>query len=93
MSDIRTGGPAFPIDAYITQGYMQAEGMTMRDYFAGQAAHAAAAHAFANIPKAQAMQLLPEEWAARIAYGVADAMLAFKEATDPKRDPNEDLPF
>lgn len=47
----------------------------------------------ANIPKAQAMQLLPEEWAARIAYGVADAMLAFKEATDPKRDPNEDLPF
>lgn len=96
MSEIVTGGPAFPIECHIAGGYRADEGLTMRDYFAGQALPAACTIAFHNASQATDMQLLPEEWAARIAYGMADAMLARKFATDPKPrayDADDDRPF
>lgn len=34
MSEIVTGGPAFPIECHIAGGYRADEGLTMRDYFA-----------------------------------------------------------
>ncbi|MDX1222732.1 hypothetical protein GOL85_13465 [Sinorhizobium medicae] len=69
---IEDGGYAFPVQSS-TWDY---KGITVRDWFAGQALPAAAAHAFRNIDEARRLSLLPEEWASRIAYGMADAMLA-----------------
>jgi len=59
-----TGGPAFPVG----YGYAQADevGMTLRDYFAAQAA--AGLGAVGSF-------ISPEIWA-RTAYEIADAMLA-----------------
>jgi len=39
MSTVNTGGPAFPTEAYDLerQTVVREEGMTLRDYFAGQA--------------------------------------------------------
>ena len=73
MSEINTGGPAFPsglIDPSTPQDAVQPiyPGMTLRDYFA-----------------AKAMQVLRNdlsaEWIAMRAYEMADAMLAARSAT------------
>lgn len=37
MSEINTGGPAFPIDRIAVNKEFGSSGMTLRDYFAGQA--------------------------------------------------------
>jgi len=52
------------------------DGMTLRDWFAGQALAEAFDHARNNIEVGADMGYLPEEWAAKMAYGLADAMLA-----------------
>jgi hypothetical protein len=58
------GGPAFPVK-------YQSGGMTLRDYFAGQAlAGFLAAHA------GQGVSLPEDDWSATRAYEIADAMLA-----------------
>lgn len=56
-----------------TWGY---EGMSLRDYFAGQAIEAAwaAAMEFSRSPET------PEDFAAKQAYAIADAMLAARSA-------------
>lgn len=64
MSEINTGGPAFPIAA----GGALEDGMTMRDFFA--------AHALAGLVVGRSMY--PIEWA-EAAYEMADAMLAARE--------------
>lgn len=59
-----TGGPAFPAGAHF--------GMTLRDYFAGQA-----------LVAVSAMYCNPDAMERKIAitaYGIADAMLAAREA-------------
>jgi uncharacterized protein YodC (DUF2158 family) len=58
MSKIDDGGPAFPSDEYQT-------GMTLRDWFAGQALRARWGDGSA---------MTPEE-AAQMAYQLADAMI------------------
>ncbi len=77
---IDDGGYAFPCGPDDKSGWSAEYGMSMRDYFAGQALPAACTLAFANIRQATDMQLLPEEWAARIAVGVADAVMAALKA-------------
>jgi hypothetical protein len=70
----KDGGPAFPISAQPldAQGKPIAEqytawGMTLRDYFAGQALVGAS------------QQTAQCQWAAESAYAFADAMLAQRE--------------
>lgn len=68
MSNKNTGGPAFPCDGDIKRIFT---GMTLRDYFAGQA--------LAGIMTSYAVARGPsEQWidaAAKISFLVADAML------------------
>lgn len=58
----RTGGQAFPSE--------RGQGMTLRDYFAGQA--------ITTFIKGENVTV---SWAAEWAYGVADAMLVARKAT------------
>jgi hypothetical protein len=73
MSDINTGGPAFPCDPFaasepknVAEAKRLAEGMTLRDYFAAQAVQGyvgqGRSYDFADIAQAS--------------YRVADAMLS-----------------
>jgi hypothetical protein len=63
---INDGGPAFP------PGDGSENGMTLRDYFAGQA--------LAAMPAGYMVEQ-PDHVIARFAYSLADAMLAAQEAT------------
>ena len=75
MSDIETGGPAFPVKA-VPENYF---GMTLRDYFAAKAMQAfirAAPHGTTfgtDYPKTN-MQY------ANASYAMADAMLQARES-------------
>lgn len=80
MSDTNDGGPAFPLgDTYVqlpgeaigrSRGH---PGMTLRDWFAGQALCGSIAFPIPGNEK------IPEN-AARFAYAYADAMLAARKA-------------
>ena len=66
-----TGGPAFPQDLGGRRGDDPSlQGMTLRDYFAAQAAAGLGAYFAAG-----GVFVHPESWAGR-AYEIADAMLA-----------------
>ena len=67
----QTGGPAFPFNAG-EFGIEPASGMTLRDWFAGQALAGYMAHLTANdhSPSSHAYECASE------AYGFADAMIA-----------------
>jgi hypothetical protein len=65
MSNINNGGPAFPFDGYYGETY----GMTLRDWFAGQAL--AGLTADPDMPGAARC--------AALAYAYADAMLRARE--------------
>lgn len=70
MSDIYTGGPAFPSDVL--------DGMSLRDYFA---AHALAGH-LSNVVTVEWASKDPAAMTQRLAqlsYEYADAMLAARE--------------
>lgn len=76
MGKLNDGGPAFARPATIERGYQPSyaqSGMTLRDYFAGQA--------LAGIvgPKAEGFSL-SEGACAKWAYDYADAMLKAREA-------------
>ena len=76
MSEIKTGGPAYPTprkitsNAIVDQTIHTVGGMTLRDYFAAHALQGGLAH---NRPAADMAG-----WA-KWAYQVADAMLAARE--------------
>lgn len=82
---IDDGGPAFAGGLFEPQhgGSNDREpwnpGMSLRDWLAGQALPAACTLAFGNIGQASTMGFLPEEWAAKIAYSVSDAMIAARK--------------
>lgn len=68
------GGPAFPNitpDMPVDGG----PGMSLRDWFAGQAMHGIVAGFWANPESLE----LPDKRLALLAYGAADAMLAARE--------------
>ena len=77
MSQINTGGPAFPTKSYDIERQVMTreEGMTLRDYFAAKAMQA-------NIEMLSAASL--PDWngeVARLSYLMADAMLRARGAT------------
>ena len=85
MSNIDTGGPAFPVaDPFgahkpqnVDEAKRLAEGMTMRDYFAAKAmpVHMAALSTWdAGSQEAWHNEI------ARISYAIADAMLKARES-------------
>lgn len=78
--------PAFPVVIPDGCGGFQKVygGMTLRDWFAGQVIGSFRYDAD-FIAQAGAMNLLPEEHAASVAYAVADAMLAAR-LTDTGRN-------
>jgi hypothetical protein len=66
MSNINNGGPAFPFDGYYGETY----GMTLRDWFAGQA--------LAGLIADPSRDGSADD-RARYAYAYADAMLRARE--------------
>lgn len=76
MSDIETGGPAFPTAADNGHSANQ-DGMTLRDYFAAKAMHATMV-----TPADTENHAESSDWAlsmAKMAYRVADAMLRARQ--------------
>lgn len=80
---VNTGGPAFPraaIGEDCGRPYGQQEGMSLRDWFAGQAMQAIANDMAGVVATADEHGVNPTVLMARLAYGVADAMLAARDA-------------
>ena len=81
MSETNTGGPAFPVSA----GHeVYSSGMTLRDWFAGQALAGMveiAGRAPMEASDAGAHKNLAN--AARLAYAFADAMIAQSQKQEP----------
>lgn len=77
MTAPNDGGPAFPMQYSHGPEQIGTEpGMTLRDYFAGQAL---AGYLAAGLTKD------PKPWdAAKVAYGYADAMIAERAKTDDR---------
>jgi uncharacterized protein YodC (DUF2158 family) len=77
MTDAKDGGPAFPqndLSAYgMGPSEVQSQGMSLRDWFAGQA--------LAGMMAAQSVPHSAEKWAFA-AYTVADAMMAVRSRHD-----------
>jgi hypothetical protein len=69
------GGPAFPSEGFVCSDGIKYDGMTLRDYFA--------AKAMVIVPEMTAYNMKDNEtradYTARIAYKMADAMLAERE--------------
>lgn len=69
------GNPsAFPSGDF--RGCEPGYGMTLRDWFAGQALSQSFDYACNRPESLIGRDYLPEEWAAKMAYALADAMLA-----------------
>lgn len=74
------GGPAFPNEALIDQGYYYPKavrivgGMSLRDWFAGMA--------LAEVPDPIGEKDAPKT--AMLAYAIADAMIALRRSPIPK---------
>jgi hypothetical protein len=79
MSDINTGGPAFPLDAEIRPTIDKEWcGMTLRDYFAAKAMPIAAGGL--NQPREDFVRNDQYSRLTQDAYKLADAMLEAREA-------------
>ncbi len=76
------GGPAFP--GYFPASDDQEEycftGMTLRDWFAGQALAGPLAASVAKYDAQEFAQLGGHTWMAAVAFNIADAMLKAREA-------------
>lgn len=80
---IDDGGPAFPTEPNTQPGFYLHHGMSLRDYFAGQALPAviSATSAGQHRPTARDSDTSISFAIARDAYLVADAMLAARKAS------------
>lgn len=75
MTKIKNGGPAFP--SHVSMGEVTYRGMSLRDWFAGQAlVHIANWTPYCDHSDTKSFQKAKAEYA----YGLADAMLAAREA-------------
>lgn len=87
MSDINTGGPAFPSLLKVGDVALTEFGMTLRDYFAAKAMQGIVSSidgedSYQRLRgHAAAAGLSVSEWIACDAYKQADAMLAAREVT------------
>lgn len=83
MSEIDDGGAAFPIDSYMLnpnateKEIKEAQGMTLRDYFAAAALQGFLANSSNEFVMLRHVNLASE------AYMVADAMLAKRKEAQP----------
>lgn len=79
MNEIKDGGPAFPLAHshvdLVNTNWSHANGLSLRDYFAAKAMHAALVTCAGAEDEKQAIEL-----AARIAYLAADSMLRARGA-------------
>lgn len=85
MDKVEDGGPAFPHRGDIQLGIMPTSGMSLRDYFAGQAlAGMIASHDWTkNIALESKRDNVPAVYAlSKAAYFAADAMLLARKAGD-----------
>ena len=84
---VNTGGPAFPIEGNDMFGgsFTRSPGMTLRDWFAGRAMQALASDMAGVAAVADEHDVNSTVLLARLAYGMADAMLAARDAT-PKAE-------
>lgn len=76
MAENPTAFPAQPLGSDGLPSCDMSSGMSLRDWFAGQAAPSALSHAANCVQTGSALSVIPEEWAAQISYAYADAMLA-----------------
>lgn len=78
MTDTNDGGPAFPMPAseHSQGGHFEQLGMSLRDWFAGQAIPAVIRQCASDLSWNNPDKLTPAQYFARTAYEVADAMLA-----------------
>lgn len=77
MSDINTGGPAFPVPMFSighAKYEAQQQGLTLRDYFAAKALQSVVGWVSTR------SETLDYHQCAKSAYGIADAMLKARAA-------------
>ena len=86
MSKANDGGPAFPVDNAAMDGQggvwkhaVGLTGMTLRDWFAGQALPEMMEVTKAEAAKSAEKDETSSQWIARMAYVMADAMLAERD--------------
>lgn len=73
------GGPAFPTEPNTQPGFYVHHGMSLRDWFAGQAVVAIAADVLkSDVKRPEEFDTL-QDWVATMSYELADAMLAARE--------------
>jgi hypothetical protein len=77
MAQRNDGGPTFPTEPNTQPGFYAHHGMSLRDYFAGQALAGLAGRKFHKGDAGEGYA----EWAASMAYEFADALLAARERT------------
>jgi hypothetical protein len=93
MSRVITGGPAFPIECNIVNGFRDDTGVNLRDWFAAKAISGIIA-AHTQIDYGYEVGLVVKE-----AYQIADAMMAESIRADEanaearKEEFGDDLPF
>ena len=77
MSEKDNGGPAFPTEPNTQPGYYAHHGMTLRDWFAGQALHALMIQAYKILDGTPGLEdgITVFSVASKAAYRCADAML------------------
>ena len=78
MSETRDGGPAFPRPASTPEEnqVIEQDGMSLRDYFAGQALSSVLQDV---ADEKQLGGMAPKDAAAKLAYIIADAMIRARE--------------
>jgi len=83
MSKINDGGCAFPFEGGTNNGYSPAPGMTLRDWFAGQALPAVLCRLYQIADRDGRTFENVYAVAASASQEVADAMLAAREGETP----------
>lgn len=78
MSEKKDGGPAFPFVEGLAGYEHNKHGMTLRDYFAGQALAGIMANIH-NLDKSDYLRMKGKEIVSAMSYQIADAMLAERE--------------
>lgn len=97
IKHIPTGGPAFPIECNIVNGFRQDDGMTLRDHFASSAIGSVVIQCASDLSW-NGMDMAPAQYFAMKAYEIADAMLAEKLKADEineqaRKEAGDDLPW